>query len=309
MQVVILERNKLVGRKVARVFGTVFGARISVVDDVAAITGVLDQARVLCGDVFDADVIAEHVRARPSLRGVLYTAEPLKRSLKYLAESPRIDDVLARRDFESPPAAWDLMLAAYRIANPGAVYSIEAFGGFGQAIQQFEISSTAHRDSVTAQLAKFVEPFAVPSRLVDMIGEVGHEMMMNAMYDAPVDAHGRAKYAHDRKASIELPANERPTLTVGCDGTRLALQVTDPFGRLERKHVVEGLARGLAGGEQDRAHGGAGLGMLVCHNASAALYFDVVRGRSTTATAVFELDTNLRELRTQAKSLHFWSST
>ena len=85
------------------------------------------------------------------------------------------------------------------------------------------------------------------------------------------------------------------------------LQVRDPFGRLERRHVFDGLARGLAGGEMDQTHGGAGLGMMVCHNASSAMFFDVARGRHTEVTALFELDMNLREFRTQAKSLHFWS--
>jgi hypothetical protein len=70
--------------------------------------------------------------------------------------------------------------------------------------------------------------------------------------------------------------------------------------------VVDGLARGLAGGEIDRSGGGAGLGMMVCHNASTALFFDVVASRQTEVTALFELDVNLRELRTSAKSLHFW---
>ena len=58
----------------------------------------------------------------------------------------------------------------------------------------------------------------------------------------------------------------------------------------------------------DSSHGGAGLGMMVCHNNSSAMFFDVARGRHTEVTAVFELDMNLRELRTQAKSLHFWSA-
>jgi hypothetical protein len=120
--------------------------------------------------------------------------------------------------------------------------------------------------------------------------------------------HGRPKYALDRKADIRLADEERPSVRLATDGTKLVLQVRDPFGRLERKHVFEGLARGLAGGEMDSSHGGAGLGMLVCHNSSSAMFFDVARGRHTEATAVFELDMNLRELRTQAKSVHFWSA-
>jgi hypothetical protein len=70
--------------------------------------------------------------------------------------------------------------------------------------------------------------------------------------------------------------------------------------------VFDGLARGLAG-EMDHSGGGAGLGMMVCHNASSAMFFDVARGRHTEVTALFELDQNLREFRTQARSLHFWS--
>jgi hypothetical protein len=119
--------------------------------------------------------------------------------------------------------------------------------------------------------------------------------------------HGRPKYAGDRKADVVLEAGERPHVRLGTDGSRLVLQVRDPFGRLERKHVVDGLARGLAGGEMDQSHGGAGLGMMVCHNASSAMVFDVARGKHTEVTAMFELDMNLREFRTQAKSLHYWS--
>jgi len=58
----------------------------------------------------------------------------------------------------------------------------------------------------------------------------------------------------------------------------------------------------------DTSHGGAGLGMMVCHNSTAAMFFDVAAGKHTEVTGVFELDLNLREFRTQAKSLHFFSA-
>ena len=141
-----------------------------------------------------------------------------------------------------------------------------------------------------------------------MFGELAHELIMNAIYDAPVDASGRPKYAADRKADVRLSDGECPIVRLATDGSNLVLQVRDPFGRLERRDVFDGLARGLAGGEMDKSQGGAGLGMMVCHNATSAMLFDVARGRHTEVTAVFELDMNLRKLRTQAKSLHFWSS-
>jgi len=43
-----------------------------------------------------------------------------------------------------------------------------------------------------------------------MFYELAHELLMNAMYDAPVDVQGRPKYAHDRKQSITLDPEEAP---------------------------------------------------------------------------------------------------
>jgi hypothetical protein len=194
------------------------------------------------------------------------------------------------------------------LVGTGSAPPIGAYVDWGCSSLDLDVRTTADRDAAVARIQEFVAALQLPKRVAEMFGELAHELLMNAMYDAPIDAQGRPKYAGDRKADIKLADGERPVVRVATDGSRLVLQVRDPFGRLERRHVFDGLARGLAGGEMDQSHGGAGLGMMVCHNSSSAMFFDVVRGRSTEVTAMFELDMNLRELRTQAKSLHFWSA-
>jgi hypothetical protein len=283
------------------------GATAVTVEEPKQASALLAEADVVCADTFDGDYVAEQVRSNPKLRGVLWTAEPIRRSLKYLVETTRIDHVLGRRDFESPARSWEILMVARRFAGASSVPPIGAFLDWGFATLDLDVRSTADRDAAVVKIQEFVAALQVPKRIGEMFGELGHELIMNAMYDAPVDAQGRPKYAGDRKADVRLADNERPGVRVATDGSRLVLQVRDPFGRLERRHVFDGLARGLAG-EMDQSHGGAGLGMMVCHNSSSALFFDVVRGRSTEVTALFELDMNLRELRTQAKSLHYWSA-
>lgn len=306
MHVVILERNKLVGRKVARLFMAA-GASAQAIDEPGQLAAAVGAADVLCADTFDGDAVAEHVRARPGLRGVLWTAEPLRRSLRYLAETAALDHVLGRRDFESPPRAWEVLMTARRWSVPASPPPpLSAYLDWGAHAIELEVGSTADRDAAVARIQELVGMLAVPRRIAEMFGELGHELIMNAIYDAPVDGHGRPRYAADRKADVVLDDHERSVVRIGTDGSRVVLQVRDPFGRLERRHVVDGLARGLAGGEMDRSHGGASLGMMVCHNASSAMFFDVARGRHTEVTALFELDQNLREFRTQARSLHFW---
>ena len=303
MHVVILERNKLVARKVARLFLSV-GATAQVIEDPAALD--VSSADAICADTFDADLVAERVRSKPGLRGVLWTAEPIKRSLRHMIEAEGINHVLGRKDFESAPRAWEILMVARRFVSAAAP-PLGAFVDWGHQALELAVRSTAQRDQAVASIQAFATSLQIPKRLVEMFGELAHELIMNALYDAPADANGWAKYAGDRKAEVQLTEAEQPTVRVATDGSVLVIQVRDPFGRLERRHVFDGLARGLAGGELDRTGGGAGLGITVCHNASGAMFFDVVRGKHTEVTALVELDMNLREMRTQAKSLHFWS--
>jgi hypothetical protein len=306
MRAVIVERSKGVGRKIARAFLSV-GAAAIVVEEPAHASDELARADVICGDTFDADFVVEQVRARPGLRGVLWTAEPLRRSLRHLLEAARIDHVLARRDFESPPRARELAMIASRFATHRPRPPLAAYLDWGFTTIDLEIRGTGDRDPTVARIQDVVAALQVPRRVAEMTGEVAHELIMNALYDAPADAAGRPRFASDRKAEVRLPDGERPQVRLAYDASRIVLQVVDPFGRLDRNHVFGGLARGLAG-DQDRTGGGAGLGLVMCHHASSALFFEVVPGRLTEVTAVLDLDLNLRELRTQAKSLHFWST-
>jgi len=286
------------------------GYEPTAVEDPAQVAGNLDGVGLFVADSFDGDLLVGAVRADPKMRGILITAEPLKPALRHMVEHPQISNICGRASFETAPRRWELMMVLRRILRPGeagppfASFLDWGFNGFQERVQ-----STEHRDQVVKKVERFVSHLGVPKRVGEMFAELGHEMLMNAMYDAPVDAQGKPKYALDRKAQITLQGDEQPWLRLACDGTRLALQVVDSFGRLERKHVFGGLSRGLIeGGEMDRSHGGAGLGMVVCHNSTVAMFFDVVRGKKTEVTGVFDLDMNLREFRTQAKSLHYFQA-
>jgi hypothetical protein len=297
----------MVSRRLQRYF-LAAGIEPILVEDPKDVAQHLPTVQLIAADTFDGDLVSASIKSHPQLRGVLWTAEPLKRSLRVMVENPTVSNVLGRKDFESTPKPWELQLVLRRLVDPNAVPSIGGYLDWGFAGYQEKVGTTAGRDQSVANIQNFINRLQVPKRIGEMFGELAHEMLMNAMYDAPADSTGKAKYAQDRKADISLPENEQPTLRMATDGSKLVLQLKDPFGRLQRKHVFDGLARGLAQGEMDTSHGGAGLGMMVCHNSTSAMFFDVVAGKHTEVTGVFELDLNLREFRTQAKSLHFFQA-
>ena len=306
MKAIVLERNPLVCRKLER-FLRCAGYQSIAVDQPEKVGPLLDDAYLIGADSFDADVILHALERKPGLKAILWTAEPLDRALRYVVEHDGVSNILGRADFDTAPRGWELMLVLRRLLRPQdegpkfAWYLNWGFSGF-----QERIDSSSTRDKVVHKVARFVDKLGVRKGLGDHLAEVTHELLMNAMYGAPVDETGNPKYAMDRKRDLLLPESERPVVKVASDGTTLAVQVTDPFGRLRRGDVFSGLARGLSGGEMDRSRGGAGLGMTVIHKGTVATFFDVVEGAKTEVTGIFELDTTQRDFRLMPKSLHFF---
>jgi hypothetical protein len=306
LKAVVLERNRMVSRRIARIWGCA-GLEVSCVEDPADAPAAAADAALLGADAFDGDLVVEMLRRNPRLRAVLWTAEPIERALRFVVEEPRLSNVFGRPSFEETPREWELLLIGRRLhrheAAPFGAFLSWGYVGFKDAVRD-----SAGRDLAVAHTQKFVERLGAPRRLGEMFAELTHELLMNALYDAPIDAEGRPRHAHDRKAPVTLAEDEAAALRVASDGVRLCIQVADPFGRLERRHVFQGLARGL-GGQLDRSGGGAGLGIVTCLQSAGALVFDVVPGHRTEVTGVLDLDLNLRELKTQAKSLHFFNGS
>lgn len=305
MKAIILERNRLIARRIARIWGA---------NSIEVICGETEEelaphlatADLFAADIFDIGIVRAALLEHRQLRAAIWTAESLPHAVGAVVDEPRIDHVFGRARFDVTPRDWELALFARRIAR-AENSPITAFVAWGHGAIKEQIHTTAEIAPATDRVVRFAERLALPKRVGQMFGELAHELVMNALYDAPVDGAGRPRHAHDRRAPIALAPAEAATLRVACDGVRLVLQVVDPFGRLERRHVFEGLARGLKG-QMDQSGGGAGLGLAMCAHATAALIFEVTRGQETRVTGLFDLDSNLREFRSQAKSLHFYCS-
>lgn len=306
MKAVVLERNKMIGRKIARVMSCA-GLSVLIAETPEEANAHLHDASVLAADAFDVDLVARALRDHENLKGMLWTAEPMVRIIRLLKEQPRLSNVLARPSFDEGPRHWELLMTSRRLARPDtSAPPLAGYLGWGCTGFKESISESSRISHAVGKVQDFIRRLGAPGRISDMFGELSHELLMNALYAAPADKRGHARFAHDRKAKVSLPANEAATLRMASDGALLCIQVTDPFGRLERRHLVNGLARGLKDGTMDQTGGGAGLGMVLCHNATIVLICDVVAGTSTEVTGFFDLDLNLREFRSQAKSLHFF---
>ena len=188
------------------------------------------------------------------------------------------------RDFD----LYLLAVANYLRGQP--LLPLQGFLLWGAAAYSTQISNVAGRDAAEARIVKLcTDQLGVSSRIANSVGEVIHELLTNAMYDAPVDAQGRAIYSHDRTAPIQLNNEDRVTFRYGTDGTRLVVETADRFGRLRRSDFVRSLRRAAAG-QVNRSAGGAGIGLSMIYRTANVLQVDVDPGQRTRVTAVFDLD-------------------
>ncbi len=317
-KIAVLERNRIVGQRIARVMSASSGlGEVPVVDDPADLHGVLDAEPLVLGcDAVDLDLALGWMRDRyPSMSLVVWTSGSTEGALRAALAEPRLSSVIGWPSFESMPRPWEIALAVRRITHPlSPSPRLADLLGWGATILKWRPRTSDDRDRVVTEVAHWAERAGAGARLAERLAELAHELLMNAMYDAPVDADRNARYAFDRQQDIVLDEAEVPTLRLGTDGVHIAVQASDPFGGLRRYHVIEGILRGLGartGSTPPRAildtsFGGAGLGMLKIYSAGAVLLADVEPGTATTVTSFYDLDVNPREFRSLPASLHFF---
>lgn len=299
----LLSPTPVLSKHIARVLCCA-GVTPSVVDDVGALEKIIEGGiDLVCLGGDSLDPVVPSLKKRPRTLALVWSDDKASRLVAAAPALPQLNNVFGLRYPAGPPRSWELLRVVRRLT--GARARPEGYLDWGATIHRLAPTSTAMLDQAVTEVEGFASRVN-NQRFGSSMAEVTHELLMNAMYDAPVDAAGEPLFAFRRSEAIELGAEQRPELTYGCDGARFMISVADPFGGLRREHVFGGLARSLASATLDRSHGGAGIGLAVVFRATTLLFFDVVRGQRTEATAVLELDVPQRELRTLPRSVHFF---
>jgi hypothetical protein len=289
---IVVDRNRTVARRLQRILcGAGYQAEACERGQIAEEEQRRSGAPLLL--VGEADAQEEVLLAvrQPGCVGVLYgMAEELDGA--ELLSTPGLCAILGHRG-PGPGGRLDLepeLIALARHLRGAPPPPLQAHLLWGAVAFSAEIANIDGREAAVQRvLTLCADQLAVPRRVADSAGEVVHELITNAMYDAPVDAQGAPRYHRDRTAPIDLPPEDLVLFRYGTDGLRLAVEVEDRFGRLSRRDLHESLRRGAAG-QVSRDAGGAGIGLSLVHRVSAALWVDVEPRRRTRVTAVLELD-------------------
>jgi hypothetical protein len=261
----------------------------------------------------DLDAVAAHCTERlPDSKVLVWVPEPNGAVFEAAGDNPCVSCLIAWSPAAEQPSLWELGFSLRRLGGSEEPLSSDTplrWRGFGET---WYPQSTGDLFTTLDEVSSVIDRAEVNERVGRRVVGVAHEMLMNALYDAPADA-GTPRFAHDRTQRITLGISEAPRFELRTDGMTLMLQVTDPFGRLRREHVYSSLARGIGSHKAtssdevlDTSGGGAGLGLHRIIFDSNTTVFDVLEDQSTSVTSIFDLEQTNRERRRQPISLLYF---
>jgi hypothetical protein len=143
------------------------------------------------------------------------------------------------------------------------------------------IARASRRELRFERMHQFFAKHGLSERAIRSISDVSEELVMNALYDAPVEA-GHFPAAVPRTEDVELPHDLACEISYGIENGTAFVRLRDPFGAFTRDRLLEVLNRCNATDiPLDESRGGAGLGLWRIFKSATTISITVVPGRLT----------------------------
>ncbi len=203
----------------------------------------------------------------------------------------KISDKVAGILIQSNLKPLDLSAMATRVLA-GDIFGLEKLVPWGTKVYSMLVGDYQEKSLCIAQITEFAELMGVRRKYREAIEQCVDEMLMNALYDAPVDDQGKQIFADiPTKSRIQLRMEQKVVVQYACDGSTFTVSVRDSFGTLDRSTVLRYLWKCLHSEQQiDRKTGGAGLGLYLIANSSTRFLFNVLPEVATECVCAFDLE-------------------
>ena len=172
----------------------------------------------------------------------------------------------------------------------GDIFGIEKYLPPGTPVHYARLRDFAGRGRAIDTVLEFAEQSRMRRQVRTAIGAVCEELLMNALYDAPVDDDGRQMFADIDPHARRDSRSPRPvSIRYAVTDQLFAVAVRDRFGRLAKNTILTYIEKCIRSPDQiDRKTYGAGLGLYLVANAAASYVVNVAYGIATEVVCTFD---------------------
>jgi hypothetical protein len=204
----------------------------------------------------------------------------------------------------------DEFIASATKALRGNVFGLQKYFPWGVTTFSMVVASGEQKQKAIDVILRYASLAGLRGAVRDRVQTVADELMMNALYHAPVDAEGNELFrGRALKELSQLPKVPAIEVTYGSSGRYFGIGVRDGGGSLPRARALQYLGRvkdGQATIEQKVS--GAGLGLVSVLRSVSKLVFNLQPGESTEVIGLFDIELFAKG-KVGARSVHVFSET
>ncbi len=212
------------------------------------------------------------------------------------------------RQFEAPAPQLASFLVKACKSKAGA-FGLVNYLPEGQAPRKITLKHSRERRAVIEALSKIMEKAGIPTQLNAIATQAVDEMLMNAIFDAPIRGSNNETYRRkvDRAADFVLKDREMVEIEfANCEGY-YGICVRDQFGSLKKDSVLQYIRKDYEKTEYKVKEGGdpgAGLGIYGILQGGLSLLFAARANNRTEVMLFLPQVTGMKNFR---KSFRFFS--
>lgn len=169
-------------------------------------------------------------------------------------------------------------------------------------IQIVRLQNSSQKSDAVEAVRIFAVAAKFQARMATVIASAVDELLMNAIFDAPIDELGRPLYKiTSRSNSLKLEGPSAVELHVGFDGTYIGVSAVDLYGSLDKSTLLSHMSK-LYRDEEYRVKASvasAGIGLATVSRTGASLYFASESRVRTEVTALYRKSDTFREFKDQ----------
>ena len=226
-------------------------------------------------------------------------------NVQYLVQSPLFGHFVLR-NFQDPKKVGEHYGRIVKATLAERAFGLPALLKPGTKVQIIKLAHTSQKNEAVEAIKSLLLSARFQNRMATAIATAVDELLMNAMFDAPVDEMGRQKYSTTpRSVLLKLEGTAEVEMHVGYDGEYAAISAIDNYGSLDKVKLLSHIAKMYA----DEAYkvktnvAGAGIGLGQVFRAGGSFFFVSESRVRTEVTVFFRKTSRYREFRNQFRFL------
>lgn len=173
-------------------------------------------------------------------------------------------------------------------------------------IQLVKLVNSSQKLEAVEAVRNYLLAARFQTRMATVIANAVDELIMNAIFDAPIDDIGRPIYKLTaRNSQIKLEGKHAVDMQLGFDGKVVAINISDNFGSLDKANLLTHIARDYSQDEYKikSTAASAGIGLSTVYKLGGSLFFASESRVRTEVTVMFRKTDNFVEFKDQFRFL------